>query len=180
MNSCDTVAGAPVAQSEEQLTFNQRVPGSKPGGGTRTLLPLRIRRKIRFAFVSDQPVAGPCWVWTGSIHRAKGYGQSHYGGKKWLIHRLTYSLLVGPIPDGLEIDHLCRVRHCCNPGHLEPVTSAVNQQRGKYAHQTHCKRGHPLTGWNLIEKRGPSCGKRQCRTCMYASQRRSRAAEASA
>jgi hypothetical protein len=70
-----------------------------------------------------------CWLWTGSCTTA-GYGTVGRGSDEWFyVHRLAYELLVGPIPDGLTIDHLCRVRHCVRPDHLEPVTRAENTRR---------------------------------------------------
>lgn len=76
------------------------------------------------------PFLGPCWLWTGHLDR---YGYANFGlGKHRMVkvHRFAYELLVGPIPEGLEIDHLCRVRHCVNPAHMEPVTHAENMARG--------------------------------------------------
>ncbi len=107
-----------------------------------------------------------CWEWIGG-QNGKGYGMFSKGYGSRLIHRLTYEELVGPIPDGFVIDHLCKVRHCGNPSHLEPVTPAENARRGEHpsaarsARQTHCMRGHPLAGWNLIVD---SAG-RHCREC---------------
>lgn len=69
-----------------------------------------------------------CWIWTGAIH-ASGYGQVKWNGKSTVAHRVVYSLLVGDIPDGLVLDHLCSVKLCVNPEHLEPVTYAINTQR---------------------------------------------------
>lgn len=79
---------------------------------------------------------GGCWLWTGSITRA-GYGRIRgadaHDGRTVLAHRLAYELLVGPIPQGLHLDHLCRVRRCVNPEHLEPVTLAENNRRAAAA-----------------------------------------------
>lgn len=108
-----------------------------------------------------------CWIWSGA-KIPDGYGQVRHQGKPAAVHRVAYSLLVGPIPEGLTLDHLCRRRDCFNPDHLEPVTAIENTRRGdhKTSHRnrvkTHCKRGHPLAGDNLV---CTSQGKRQCRMC---------------
>lgn len=96
-----------------------------------------------------------CWLWIGPL-RANGYGMYNHRP----AHRVTYELLVGPIPDGLHIDHLCRVRHCVNPDHLEPVTQAENNRRAGAA-KTHCPRDHEYTPENTYNKNGS----RMCRTC---------------
>jgi hypothetical protein len=77
--------------------------------------------------------ASGCWLWQGNIHPDKGYGIMRRGGLTRRAHRFFYETLVGPVPDGLELDHLCRVRHCVNPDHLEPVTHAENLRRGREA-----------------------------------------------
>lgn len=111
-----------------------------------------------------------CWNWTAST-TADGYGrfrvrpESSGESQKALAHRVAYELLVGPIPDGLQIDHLCRNRGCVNPAHLEPVTGQENTLRGdtipaSHAAQTHCTRGHLLSGANL--RLSPN-GARVCR-----------------
>ncbi len=83
-----------------------------------------------------------CWLWTGGITpRGYGYGKSKHA------HRYSYEAFVGPIPDGLEIDHLCRVTSCVNPDHLEPVTQRENQRR-RWATVTHCKWGHEFSPEN--------------------------------
>lgn len=119
-----------------------------------------------------------CWGWTGAVFKATGYGvfsaKSDDGvWRPHTAHRAAYEMLVGPVPDGLHIDHLCRNRWCCNPAHLEPVTKRVNDLRGdspmaRQARQTHCLRGHPLAGDNLRVR--PS-GKRECRECARARDR---------
>lgn len=71
-----------------------------------------------------------CWIWMlDSEISPKGYARSNFFGRQQAVHRVSYLVYVGPIPDGLEIDHLCRVRRCCNPEHLEAVTHAENLRR---------------------------------------------------
>lgn len=78
------------------------------------------------------PFLGPCWIWTGHVNE-NGYGRIGYKRKVTGTHRLAYELLVGPIPEGMEPDHLCRERACCNPAHLEPVTHDENMRRAAHA-----------------------------------------------
>lgn len=106
-----------------------------------------------------------CWVWTGHLRR--GYGTLMRNGEHGYAHRFAYESLVGPIPEGLQIDHLCRNRACVNPSHMEPVTRRENILRGegsaaKNARKTHCKRGHILSGENLYLYKGAV---RICRQC---------------
>lgn len=116
-----------------------------------------------------------CWVWNGALD-ANGYGR--LGGRKWstnLAHRLSYIEFVGPIPEGMTIDHLCRNRRCINPAHLEPVTIAENVMRGESlpainARKTHCPQGHPYDDENTY--RNPSTGHRLCRACNRERHRR--------
>lgn len=119
-----------------------------------------------------------CWLWTAYLRR--GYGKIKISNRTVLAHRFAYEMLVGPIPDGLQLDHLCRVRNCVNPAHLEPVTSRENTLRGATpaalnAAKTHCKNGHEYTPENtyLIKptKTQPN-GARACRTCRRAAHSR--------
>lgn len=132
-------------------------------------LPPRFAEKFQ---VSDSG----CWVWIAG-KTGGGYAAFHLSvdvagssvkrRTKVYGHRYAYELLVGPIPDGLTLDHLCRNPGCVNPEHLEPVSIRVNILRGnnlaaRNARKTHCKRGHELTGTNLRVNRG---GGRACRAC---------------
>jgi HNH endonuclease len=129
------------------------------------------------------PFAG-CIVWLGAASD-NGYGLIRLGrGRKGHVrgvHRVAYECEKGPIPDGLELDHLCRVRLCCNTAHLEPVTHSINTKRGlmpnilrqmasNKAHATHCRRGHAFDVGNTIITEN---GIRRCRICRNAAQRRS-------
>lgn len=96
--------------------------------------------------------ANGCWVWSRSTDW-QGYGHIGGDGGRHSVHRVAYELMVGPIPGDRELDHLCRVRACINPAHLEPVTHAENCLRGespfsKKARATHCKHGHEFTPEN--------------------------------
>ena len=107
-----------------------------------------------------------CWLWTGTKNK-KGYGRFVIKNRKLVTpHRFAYELLVGPITEGMTIDHLCRVKLCCNPKHLEQVSGLENTRRGvpfrSQVLMTHCKRGHPLSGENLHIGTG---GRRVCRSC---------------
>lgn len=108
----------------------------------------------------------PCWIWKGCIAPKTGYGQfkidARRGAQKSSPHRFSHEYFIGEIPDGHEADHLCKVRACCNPLHLEAVTVQINRKR-RNADKTHCKRGHPLSGDNLYIR--PSNGARHCRAC---------------
>lgn len=122
-----------------------------------------------------------CWEWQGAIGGG-GYGYLRFKGLLYRAHRFFYERLVGPIPDGLELDHtchnddltcaggpLCRHRRCVNPAHVEPVEHAINARRGRTgrARTLHkrCRKGHPLTSDNVYTR---SNGKRRCRTCTLA------------
>jgi hypothetical protein len=111
-----------------------------------------------------------CWLWKGSLRGSSEYGVVSSGGVRAAAHRVMYELYFGHIPDGLALDHLCRVRCCVNPHHLEPVTFRTNTLRGHgipaiNAAKTHCMRGHPLSGENLFK----SVGRRSCKTCKIES-----------
>jgi hypothetical protein len=128
----------------------------------------------------DQRGPGECWPWLGQKDE-KGYGQvreSNRRSRSLMAHRVVYELLVGLIPEGLTLDHLCRVRHCVNPAHLEPVTNRENILRGdgpaaRHARQTHCKYGHPFDEQNTLHRRNGRG--RSCRTCQRERSARFRA-----
>ena len=110
-----------------------------------------------------------CWLWTGYINN-NGYGEAHFNGRKYKTHRLIYELHKGVIPKELEIDHLCRVRNCVNPDHLEVVTHLENIKRAQpfisINKRTHCKKGHEYSEENTwLVTRGNGRTNRVCRIC---------------
>lgn len=115
-------------------------------------------RKVQLV-VEKIDVTEECWLWTAST-KQNGYGQFNQGKKNWNAHRLVYLLSGRTIPDGYELDHLCRVRNCVNPDHLDPVTRKVNVRR-QFDEITHCPSGHGYTVENTYLWRGL----RHCRTC---------------
>jgi hypothetical protein len=134
----------------------------RPNGTHTSTLEERFREKYR---VTDSG----CWEWT-PICTKTDTAISGPGGRSAI--RYAYTTFVGPIPDGYEIDHLCRFRACVNPGHLEAVTKRENTMRGesppaRNARATHCQRGHPLSGDNVDRWRNV----RVCRACRAAKGR---------
>lgn len=105
-----------------------------------------------------------CWEWQAAKFAGGGYALLAIDGTPRHAHRVAYELLVGPITEGLVIDHLCCVAHCVNPDHLQQVTQEENRRR-QAERQTHCKHGHPLSGENLALVR-------VCRTCRSATEAR--------
>ena len=106
-----------------------------------------------------------CWLWKGAT--SKGYGRVRINGVLYQAHCVVYEFFVEPIPEGMDLDHLCRVRNCINFNHLEPVPRAVNLARGdsfiaENMRKTHCFRGHPLVPPNLSKV---WTGQRHCLAC---------------
>lgn len=116
-----------------------------------------------------EPNSG-CWIWDAAVDD-RGYGRISVRGYWRHAHRFLYENLVGQVPDGLELDHKCRMNCCVNPDHLEPVTHQENVRRAgaagalgtKNKRKTHCPNGHEYSGGNLY--RGGPSNTRYCRTC---------------
>ncbi|MGH8129090.1 MAG: HNH endonuclease signature motif containing protein [Gammaproteobacteria bacterium] len=126
---------------------------------------------LKERFMSKVSKGSACWLWTAYTD-VKGYGIFGVGKRQLMkAHRYSYIIHKGPIPRGLQIDHLCRITNCVNPNHLEAVTNRENVLRGNRARGPRplCKHGHPLSGSNLyINPRGD----RECRTCRRAASAR--------
>lgn len=108
----------------------------------------------------------PCLTWTAGA-TWDGYGSFRFEGRDRVAHRVAYEVIVGPVPEGLVLDHLCRNRACVNWTHLEPVTAAENCRRGYgvgviNAAKTHCAHGHPFDQANTLRTKS---GERRCRAC---------------
>lgn len=143
----------------------QTAPAKKRPGRVPEPLAQRIHR------LTDQ--SGECWLWLGRLNR-RGYGHMTVAKRTCLAHRVSYETFVGPIPEGLEIDHLCRITRCVNPSHLEAVTPSVNMRRamaatgqiagkrigGKQLGES-CRNGHVIDEDNTYWHRGL----RECLTC---------------
>lgn len=125
--------------------------------------------KILGSFYVDKS----CWVWTGSINPTSNYGRVYFDSKQNMAHRVMYELLVGDIPNGLQLDHLCRNRSCVNPEHLEPVTIRQNLLRSNITNatinknKTHCSSGHEFSKKNTYNRKDKNS--RECRICRKAA-----------
>lgn len=126
-------------------------------------LPEKLRARIRV----DE---SGCWHYIGP-RTQWGYGVSAGFGCERAVHRITYTMAVGPIPDGYQVDHLCRIPRCCNPDHLEAVTPAENRRRSPTSpeNRTHCPAGHAYDEQNTYRY---DDGRRACRACIRDHRRR--------
>lgn len=141
-----------------------------------TILPDRFWAKVDHngPVSKHRPDLGHCWLWTAKTTE-DGYGQTTFLGKDVYAHRATYLTLIGDIATGLQLDHLCRVRNCVHPLHVEPVTPGVNTSRGLGAkglrRASHCSNGHLLDEMNTDVWRNI----RRCKICRTRSRAQARA-----
>jgi hypothetical protein len=143
--------------------------------GREMLIPIRSRRTVDVSswFWLQIEFTNTCWLWTRRAS-VRGYGQFSEGNSLVLAHRYAYEFCYGPVPPGLELDHLCRIHACVNPDHLEAVTHRENVLRGTgvsaiNARKTSCPRGHP---YDSADARA-----RYCLRCIRDRQRRARQAQ---
>lgn len=163
---CQTCYARHIRAMKQAGTFEPRYKGSRHNRPVKD----RVLEKTT-------PGWGGCIIWTGG--KSDGYGMIGINGRERVVHRVLYEILVGPVPDGLELDHTCHTesldcpggrcihRRCINPHHLEPVTSEENKMRGRSpivanAFKTHCPHGHEYTDDNTYVNPG---GYRACREC---------------
>jgi len=169
------------ALSEAEKFYNEM------GGGLRRKHNSVVDADYILSKIEENEVG--CWLWTGSLMN-EGYGRLTWkspttGKRTNLAHRVSYEIFNEPIPAGKELDHLCRVRRCINPTHLEPVTHRENMMRSPIAiaasnaAKTHCPQGHEYSFENTSIYRRPGYTMRSCKTCMatYARQNRERISE---
>jgi hypothetical protein len=125
---------------------------------------------LRLVICDPTTLETGCWEWPGA-KSVGGYGKSILNRRYVYVHAAVYEHFCGPMPEGLELDHLCRNRACANFEHLEPVTHRENRVRGRNANEekTHCLRGHPLSGETCYVN---AKGHRRCRVCKMINWRR--------
>jgi hypothetical protein len=110
-----------------------------------------------------------CWIWNRHV-KTNGYAQILFNGREIMAHRVMYMLLIGEIPQDMQIDHLCRNKRCMNPNHMDVVTQQENMRR-MFALRTHCRRGHEYNKLNTYirmkkQKNGKTYPDRICRLCV--------------
>lgn len=165
----DYVGKSKLVADLKRMDIAQLNPVTLPGGMVYSLTQGDWNRLI----ANVKRLRNGCWVWTAT-RTPPGYGRVSINRSSTYSHRVMYMALVGEVPAGFHVDHLCRNPPCCNPAHLESVTPAENMRRSPIqpstinALKTECIRGHPLVGDNLITKAG---GGRVCRACRLARQR---------
>ncbi len=125
-----------------------------------------IERFMKFVYPVTE---SGCWLWTGAS-RTRGYGTFHLNRKNRPAHRISHEIFKGPIPEGFDIDHLCKVTCCVNPDHIEAVTVHENVKRGRgciarFINATHCKYGHLLDESNVFMKKTAVGVTRVCIAC---------------
>lgn len=123
-------------------------------------------------FWAKVDASGDCWIWIAGKSDT-GYGSFRFRGGAKNAHTVAWTLLVGEVPDGMQLDHLCRVRECVNPDHLEPVTPIENARRAAFPRVGACPEGHTYTPENTyIATRRDGSTFRKCRICTLAYQSR--------
>lgn len=184
-----TASGRRAGGREEMLEMRRAsIPRSKPQGCEGAVYPVSQVQRGQAGAQDGAATArfwryvekgSGCWKWTGS--KRNGYGQITVGPRRTMsAHRFSYELHVSPVPQGLQVDHLCRNPECANPSHLEVVTPRENTLRSpitiasRKVAQSHCIHGHELSGLNLRLRPGREAPRRQCRQCDRDYQRRRR------
>lgn len=118
-------------------------------------------KRLKERFLAKTNKTDGCWLWVGATG-SNGYGQMQFGPRKQQAHRISYQLFVGPIPENLTLDHICRIRNCVNPYHVRPMTMIENSRIGnRFTARPKCHKGHAYTPENTKLYRGY----RVCRRC---------------